>query len=349
MNSATLNLNLTLSPYCRKFDFDNNAKWREYLNSLTFPPDLNLKYKTKYQLKWYKREIEPDIDVDEVLAALSPSTEKGTPAPSAPTSTSSPKPTSNAAPSSSSSSSAPPPSNFQSRPGAIDLALLAAHIFFFTFCLMAVQPFNQLLAMKGMAHCNKLSLPIHAVRLFRKVGAPSGTGGISTWFKRVSSTTESFYIFLISMAASNPSAVIPAVLPVAVLSLYHIFATLNLLFGNGKSAVWDTIGASKVHRYLTMHQYDALQAMAILEIGAFFPVLFSSVRKGPLGLFAAYAFAAQLRMRYWSPESRAYHVNGWRRLKETVHPVLSKVGFAQRIVERGEKFFEAGRPVTKEE
>ncbi|KAG7671710.1 hypothetical protein KSW81_004596 [Nannochloris sp. 'desiccata'] len=329
----------------KKFDFDNNAKWKEYLNSLTFPPDLYMKYKAKYQLKWYKREIEPDFDINEVIETSSPSGEKAMPAPSAPTTTSSRKPAPNATP----PSSAPSPSNLQSRPGVIDLALLAGHICLFIFCIMAVQPFSPFLSMKGMAQCNKISLPVHAVRLFRKVGAPSGAGGISTWFKSVSRTTESFYIFLISMAASNPAAVIPAVLPVAILSLYHISATLNLLFGNGKSAIWDRSGASKVHRYLAMNQQNALQAMAILEIGTFFSILLSALRKGPLGFFAVYAFAAQLRMRYWSPESRVYHVNGWRRLRETVQPVLSKVGFAQRIVERGERFFDAGRPVTKEQ
>lgn len=310
---------------------------------MTFHPDLELKIKAK----WYKREVDPDLQVDEVLATSSASAEKAVPTPSATTSTPSREPAPNAAP----SAPAPSSSNFQSRPGAIDLALLAGHTLLFTFCLVALQPFDRFLAMKGMAYCNKISFPIHAFRLYRKVGTPSGVGGITTWFKRVSSTTESFYIFLVSMAASNPAAVIPAVLPVAILSLYHISATLNSLFGNGKSAIWDKIGASKVHGYLATHQQDALQLMALLEIGAFFSVLLSALRKGPFGLFAIYAFAAQLRMRYWSPESRVYHVHAWRKLKETVQPVLSKVGFAQRIVERGERFFEAGRPVpvTKEE
>jgi hypothetical protein len=209
---------------------------------------------------------------------------------------------------------------------------------------MAIQPFNPFLAMKGMAQCNKVSLPLHLVRLFRKVGRPSSLG-IATWFKSVSRTTESFHIFLISMAASNPAAW-PGVLAVAILTVFHISAALNQIFG--KSAVWNKIGAGKVHRYLTVNQNEALQAIAVLEIGTFFSVVLSALKRGPMGLIAVYAFAAQLRMRFWSPESRAYHVNGWRKLGETANPVLSKLKFVQSIVERGQKFMESGRPPKTE-
>jgi Transmembrane protein 33/Nucleoporin POM33 len=313
---------------------------------LTFPPgrdDLAI----KYQAKWYKREIEPDFDIDSVITSPSaPKVEKahictehcnhnhGA--------SSNVNANATAAPSPSSATPTPPISSLQTRPSFIDMALLAGHILLFISCLMALQPFNPLLRMKGLAQCNKFSLPVHAVRLIRKVGTPgSAAGGISTWFKSVSQTTESFHIFLISMAASNSSAW-TGILPVAILSLYHISATLNILFN--KTTIWQRIGAAKVHMYLTVHQHNALQAMAILEIGTFFSVLLSVPQKGAFGLFAVYAFAAQLRMRYWSPESRVYHVNGWRRLGETVKPVVSKFGLVQRIVERGEKFFEAGRP-----
>jgi hypothetical protein len=329
---------------CRKFDFDSNDKWKEYLNALTFPPgrkDLVL----KYQAKWYKREIEPEFDISEVVPTSAPTVEKAAHDPNCTHSCCHNDTAPKATPSSSSAPSPPPPSFApQTRPSFLDIALLAGHMYLFACCLMAIQPFNPILAIKGMAQCNKISLPVHLARLYRKVGNPSTTG-IVRWFKSVSRTTESFHIFLISMASSNPSAW-PGVLAVAILTAFHISAALNLIFG--KSALWTKSGAGKVHRYLAVHQQEALQAIAVLEIGTFFAVALSSLRKGPMGLFSVFAFAAQLRMRFWSPESRVYHVNGWKRLGDTAEPVLSKVAFARTLVERGQKFFEAGRPQKEE-
>ena len=65
------------------------------------------------------------------------------------------------------------------------------------------------------------------------------------------------------------------------------------------------------------------------------------LRYGLAAALPAFVYWSQLRMRYWSPESRAYHLLAWQAVGPKVEPLLRMVPSLRRLVAVGQRWFEA--------
>ena len=112
------------------------------------------------------------------------------------------------------------------------------------------------------------------------------------------------------------------------------------MVGSG-ALIWKRVGGESLHRWLAVHQQDALQIMALMEVGAGFQLGLSALRVGPRALMTTWVYVNQLRLRYWSPESRTYHVKAWQKLGDFVDPVLRNFPISQRVIAAGKRWFDA--------
>lgn len=329
----------------------------------------------RYKARWFKREIDPSLDIDEVAPPSSRAQQQAssvdarggeatpTPTPAGQTSHSSRSAnatnSTNAQPSSSSNTTTKtkttataardqqPSNKVHGRPPTTSLVLgtvlVLGHLVLIFSCLAIIQPFNMVLSHIGQTYFVRSSLLVHGVRLSRKVGRPSSFtsfAALTPWIQKVSSTTEAFYLMTTILLASNPSAWM-GFLSMAILAVYHVSSGLSsILYGRG-ALLWKRAGGESMHRWLSVHQQDALQIMALMEVGAGFQIGLSALRYGPRALMTTWVYVNQLRLRYWSPESRAYHVKAWEKLGNFVDPVLRNFPISQRLVAAGKRWFDA--------
>ena len=327
------NINRSCRSVCREYDFEGDAGWRKYSLSLTFPPgrpDLV----RRYQARWFQREVEPSLNIDEVAPRRdsSTATAKSTPPERPPVTP----------PPAASRRSVPTP---LAKPfGIPDAVGLLGHLLLVLLCIAAVQPFDRYISQAALLYFVRTSVIVHAGRLIRKLGFPAfSMAALKPWLLQAAASTEFFYITSALVFGSNPAAWVGLV-PMAVLAVYHASATLSGSFGG--SFVWHAVGGAAAHRWLASQQEAALEARAVMEIGALGSIALSAFRFGPRTLLTAYIYANQLRFRYWSPESRPYQINAWRQLSGTIQPVLRYLPVLQRVITAGKAWFEAaGRRV----
>lgn len=321
----------------------------------------------RYKARWFKREIDPNLDIDDVAPPPSSKKEAEQTASGAPSGPSVNRGggegvqarSTNSQPSAESSTTTrrdqtenttqnAQEGRSQQRPATVSLvigvALVLGHAVLILSCLAIIQPFNIVVSHIGQTYFVRASLLVHGVRLFRKVGRPSSFtsfAALRPWIQKVSATTEAFYLMTTILLASNPSAWM-GFLPMAILAMYHVSSGLSSIMVVGRGAlIWKRVGGESLHRWLAVHQQDALQIMALMEVGAGFQLGLSALRVGPRALMTTWVYVNQLRLRYWSPESRAYHVKAWQKLGAFVDPVLRNFPISQRIIAAGKRWFEA--------
>ena len=302
----------------RSYDFDGDEGWRSYLTQLTFPPgreDLILKKKAQY----YKREVDPSLDIDALLATAKPAGAQDAPPPRR----EAPAPTAAAAAPKQPSKPRAAASAPRSGPQAIrlgDVALLLGHLFLIVGTLVSIQPFNGLAARVAFVYTCRVSLFVHGFRLFRAVGAPS-FATIRPWGARATSTTEFFYFITSLVLSNNPSAWLVLV-AMAILAAFHASSFLNAALGH--TALWARTGAAP-HAWLARNREGALQVMAFLEVVTVFQIALSALRTGPRALLSTCMFLNQLRGRYANPETKRYHAAVWNEIGRMAQPVVRLV------------------------
>lgn len=183
---------------------------------------------------------------------------------------------------------------------------------------------------------NHLSSTLYP-QLYKKVGLPS-MANIKPWAQQAASATETFYLLTTMILAPYRQAWV-GLIPMAILALYHISATLNSAIGN--TPLWKNFRGAAVHRWLSVHQQQALQLMALMEVGTGMALGLLGFRNGLRAMMNAWMYFTHLRTRFWLPESRQYHVMAWQMLGRTAAPVLSKIGFLNQFVNQGVRWFQA--------
>lgn len=223
-----------------------------------------------------------------------------------------------------------------------DAVLLLGHVTLVLLCIAAVQPFDRYISQVSLVYFVRISVIVHAFRLIRKLGFPAlSMAALKPWLQQAASSTEFFYMASAVVFGSNAAAWVGLV-PMAVLAVYYISATLNGCFGG--SILWRAVGGAAAHRWLASHQDAALESMAVMEIGVVGQIALSALRMGPRSLLTAYIYANQLRFRYWSPESRPYQLRAWRKLHVAIQPALRYLPMLHRVIAVGQAWFEsAGR------
>lgn len=316
--------------HSRAFDWGSDPRWREYLTQLTFPPGRD-DLVVKYQARWFKREVDPDLDVDAVTPQAPPRAPEPQTAPP-PQQQRTTRPAS--APARTSQASTTPASL---RP--LDLLLLAAHIAIVVATVAALQPVSRYLAHRAYPVMLRASLFANGVRLVRKVGRPPlSLTGIKPWMARATTTSEFFYLICPVMLGQLPTAWI-GVAPGAIVAAYHAAAGLQAVAG--RSAAWRRLGAARAHAWLASRQGDALRMATILEIVTWAAVALAIPRQGMKAAFSTFMYGNQLRGRFWGPESRAQHLEAWAQLGAAVGPLLGRVAVLSRVAAAGRAWFEA--------
>jgi hypothetical protein len=288
----------------------------------------------KVKAKWFKREVDPELDVDLVVppSKQAPSP-RATPASAPPPAR---RPAARPAAAAAAAAAAPRPASL------LEVALLLGHLFFVGATILAAQPLNRGLSYFAFAQACRASIAVHAARLFQKLGRPafSPASALTGWFRAAATSSEAFYL-LTSVIASNNPAMWLALLSPAILAAYLASATLQRALGGVPA--WQRTGGA-AHRWLARHREDALLVMALCEVGAGFQVALSAVRVGPRALLTAYMYFNQLRTRFWNPECRAHHVRGWALLGDKVAPLLRAAPPLQAAVALVARWFAAAGP-----
>ena len=178
------------------------------------------------------------------------------------------------------------------------------------------------------------------VQLIKKIGLPA-MSTFKSWAQQASSSTETFYLLTTMLVGPYRLAWV-GIIPMAILAVYHISATLNTAVGN--TAMWKTLKGADIHRWLSIHQQGALQYMALMEVGTGIALAFLSISNGLRAVMNTFMYLSHLRNRFWLPESRQSHILAWQMLGRTVAPVLGRVVVLQQIVNYGARWFQAGAP-----
>ena len=153
---------------CRAYNFEDDQRWNDYLLGVTFPPSCRDDLVLKTKAKWYKREIDSELDIETVVpAAPKPSTAASAPPPQTRREPDPPQPRWQSNTSSNrSTTQAPPASSGPAKRLVLsDYALLFGHIVLVVSCIFALQPFDQYLALKAFSYFSKASLFVHGYRV----------------------------------------------------------------------------------------------------------------------------------------------------------------------------------------
>jgi hypothetical protein len=347
------------------YDFENDPKWRLYKNNLEVPAGRSeQQVLLKYKAKFYKQHVDPDFDVSAASAqtgrtpeqpprhANTSSDQKTAPEATKATSTapskSEPKPANGASNTGASSSSAAAAraqgwlktlqqklqSGRRPSPETIQFGL---HFILLWLFLFFAQPFQRRLSYQAWSMFLKVSLATHLYKVYLKAGFPRlkpFPAAPQQWLARVGMSTDFMYAFL-SLMFMPQRPITPAVLPIAVLAVYHVFAYASKHFG--RTALWQRFGV-RAHAWLSAHMRDALMLNAYAEIGTgfFLIVLLFTPARNFLLLFLYFNF---LRMRYYSPDVAAYHQQAWVTVDDRVSPIIQRLPILNTPLSMAKRWF----------
>lgn len=221
-----------------------------------------------------------------------------------------------------------------------DYLLAFATSIFIIFTLLTLQPLNRYLSFTAFQIAVRLSLAINTARLISKHHYPSSLSAIQPWLLRVSPTTELFYILLSGIITTNHS-LWAGLLPMAIISLYHLSTFLTTTPFISSSLLWKKLG-QPMHTQLIGNQPDAMQLCALLEISIGFQAIVSALLGGSgiRGMMQCYVLWGQLRSRYWSHESRVQHVAAWAVIAQKTAPYTSRIWVVQNLIDWGSRWFQ---------
>jgi len=283
----------------------------------------------KKKAQFYKREIDPALNIDDVIEGFgskngrtTQSTTTNTEVRHGPSSTSAPQ------------RSSPSATSTTQPPTLADSALFLGHLFFIANVIISYQPFNPYAAHFGFVNSCFASLFVHGFRLAKRIGLPS-IRTIQPWFQRAYSTTEFFYLLSTLVALNNPAARL-TVVAAAITSVFYASAFLNSVLGH--TALWQRTGA-KPHYWLARNRDRALYLTAVLEIATFFQMVLGVFTHGLKVVMSTWMFLNQLKRRRWSPDTRFYHAAVWDEIGRRVQPITRAVPSLQRGLGWAERWF----------
>jgi len=325
----------------RSFDFDSNPEWTYYKEHLEVPAGKAVDW-DKFKAKWYKRTIDPDFDVASVQTGGATSVPP--PPPQASTTgrqgTSS-RPSGTPQNGAKTTPAQPPTKGFLGKvlrffASNSEERLFFLHLALILFAVLHLQPIARSLAARSWAYFLQTAILTHGYKVYLRYGAPQvwpfSLQSIKTWMVPVTASTD-FQYALISMVFLSSKPIILIMVPMVTLSVYHIFAYLCKSFGH--TNLWAKYGEG-ANSWINTHQQSALLYNAAAEIGGGFLVIVGLLAP-PRSFFLVFIYFQFLRMRFWSPDARTYHLSVWeqidgkvRRYLDMVPALRVPIGYVQR-------------------
>lgn len=142
---------------CREYNFDGDERWTSYLRTVEFPSGANDGLLQRAKARWYKREVDPEVDI----ALLIPNS-GGPPPPPQPAAA--PPPPRPAPP----PTATPPPAPAPRTSQAVtlpDTALFLGHLLLIVCAALTLQPLSPLLRYQGFYFACRASVFVHGFRV----------------------------------------------------------------------------------------------------------------------------------------------------------------------------------------
>lgn len=302
----------------------------------------------KFQAKWYKKEIDPDFDVSLVAPApFAAASQAASAAANAARSAaagaaSAARAAADAAASATrrttgtGTGSATP----ASRAGAYgDLVLLVAHVLMLASTVVGMQPLNKFLAWQAYTLFCRTALVASGYKVFLRFGLPAlrpFPAAAAPWLQQVSQSTEFFHFLLVTIMMQQ-RALWMGMIPVTLAAARPTLTALGARFGG--HPLWARYGRTAL---AAVEQGEPAMKNfgANIEIALGFQAVFAALSSGMRGMMMTYVLWNSLRMRYWSPESRPYHMQAWAAMHARVQPLLRMVPSLQRFLDYPIRWFQ---------
>ncbi|PSC75824.1 molecular chaperone [Micractinium conductrix] len=316
----------------RAFDFEGSEGWRAYRQNLEIPPGKEA-LEVKFRAKWYKREVDPDFDVSLGTHAQPPA-----PRPAPPS-------TSTAGAARPAARPAPPPRAAAGTAGAAagqagELVLLGAHLVMLAAAVLTVQPLSRHWSWQAHFLFCRVALVASGYKVYLRFGAPAlrpFPTAIAPWLQRVAVSTEMFHLLLATLMMQAPQLWM-GVVPVALAAAQPALAVLGRRFGQHPS--WGRYGRPAL-AVLEQGQPAIQHFSATTEIMLGFQVVLAVFSQGLRAVLLAYVYWNTLRLRFWAPESRPYHMQAWAGMHARFAPLLTRMPALERALDYPKRWFAA--------
>ncbi|KAL4437116.1 hypothetical protein ABPG75_004255 [Micractinium tetrahymenae] len=337
----------------RAFDWEGDEAWRAYRANIEIPPGKEA-LEVKVKAKWYKREVDPDFDVDWVAPPPAAATAGAAASAAAGAARCAAEGVARAAQAAAGAarSAAAAATGQGSSSGAAggaaparasptgELVLLGAHVAMVLTALLSLQPLSRYLAWQAYFMFCRTALVASGYKLYLCCGLPAlrpFPAAAAPWMQGVAQSTE-FYHFLVATLLLQVPQLWVGMVPLALAAAPPAMATLGVRFGG--HPLWARYGRP-AKELLNRSQPAIQQASANMEIAMGFQFILVVFSQGIRGGMLAYVYWQNLRMRYWAPQSRPYHVQVWAALGAKAQPLLAMVPALQRYLDYAVRWFQA--------
>ncbi|KAL4424798.1 hypothetical protein ABPG77_000838 [Micractinium sp. CCAP 211/92] len=333
----------------RAFDWEGDEGWRAHRANTEIPPGKEA-LEVKVKAKWYKRQVDPEFDVDWVVPPPAAATASATASAAAGAARSAAEGVTRAAQSAAAAArSAAASAAGRAGVGAGasarasptgELVLLCAHVAMLVTAVLSLQPLSRFLAWQAYFMFCRTAVVASGYKVYLRHGLPPlrpFPAAAAPWLQAVAQSPEFFHFLVATLLLQVPQlwvGMAPLLLAVAPPTL----TALGSRFGG--HPLWARYGRP-AKDFLDRAQPAIQQASANLEITMGFQFIFVVFSMGIRGGMLAYVYWQNLRVRYWAPQSRPYHVQAWAALNAKAQPLLTMLPSLQRSLDYAVRWFQA--------
>lgn len=206
--------------------------------------------------------------------------------------------------------------------GLLVLLFMTYLLTMLTYPRFSVFVYRNFLLLAACNHLGKVSQNFGMPAVMPYRGFQPTLDAVKTWLIPVAATTDLQYaIVCISLLGTRP--LLPAIIPMAVLALFHSSYQLNAKLGS--NSLWRQYGLP-FHNQLFANLAYAQQANAGAEIVTGFLLLLLLLTPSR-NILQTFLYWQILRVRYWSPDCMACHRQAWGTLAQMTQPVFDSAPF----------------------
>ncbi|GLI67929.1 hypothetical protein VaNZ11_012256 [Volvox africanus] len=321
----------------KKYKFDTDEKWNSYIRTVELPGRNAEEAMLRVKARWYKKNVDPALDLSQVLPAIGSQSHPQGGAPSTASRSASTGTGNGYSPVPSAPTPPPPPPRYGKTGSgtygsvAAQRGLFFAHLGILTLGIMAF-----LQSRTAYLYLMRLIMLTMSYKIYLQHGLPTirPMSMIMDWVQRVMLTADiQQLVTAVFFSALPPLPVVPV--PLMVLAAYHVDAYCAAHYTD--HPLWQKYG-NRLHKYLLQKQVDALMLNAYCEVltaALMLPLLFTSARSLLTMLF----YAQILKLKLHVPDSAPQHRRVWRRINEFTLPYRSHVPFLERIIQLAVRWF----------
>ncbi|GIL90993.1 hypothetical protein Vretimale_17046 [Volvox reticuliferus] len=321
----------------KKYNFETNEKWNSYIRSIELPGRNVDEAMLRVKARWYKKNIDPNLDLSQVLPAAGPQSHNqgsnaGTASRSASAGTGSgysPRPSAPPPP-------PPPPRYGKTGSGTYGSVTAQRGLFFAHLGMLVLGIMAFMQSRTAYLYLMRLTILTMGYKIYLQHGLPTirPMSLIMDWVQRVMLTADiQQLVTAVFFSALPPLPVVPV--PLMVLAAYHVDAYCAAHCTG--HPLWQKYG-NRLHTFLLRKQADALMLNAYCEVltaALMLALLFTNARS----LLTLFFYAQILKLKLHVPDSAPQHRRVWRRINEVTLPYRSHVPFLERFIQLAVRWF----------